>query len=215
MIEEMNNNGKMNGMKILIAVLAIIIVAGLLTQFIYLSMNDGQDPQDLGYTRFDNDTMSRDINDLPYENLSEEEEAGILFMREEEKLARDVYLTLFDAWSKNIFKNIAESENTHTTSIKLLIDKYSLSDPFTEERGTFNNSILQDLYDSLVENGSRSYLDALMVGDAVTDLKAAQYCNILFYGRGERFSEDNVPWSEGLTGLVDYLSGNFDLNSIG
>jgi len=61
------------------------------------------------------------------------------------------------------------------------------------------------------ENG----LDAskvLMVGDAVTDLKAAQYCNALFYGRGERFSGDSVPWSEDLTGLVDYLSCIFDLN---
>ena len=58
---------------------------------------------------------------------------------------------------------------------------------------------------------SENRLDAskvLMVGDAVTDLKAAQYCNALFYGRGERFSKDNVPWSEDLTDLVDYLSCN-------
>lgn len=49
----------------------------------------------------------------------------------------------------------------------------------------------------------------LMVGDAVTDLKAAQYYCALFYGRGEQFSKDNVPWSEDLIGLVDYLSCNF------
>lgn len=62
---------------------------------------------------------------------------------------------------------------------------------------------------------SENRLDAskvLMVGDAVTDLKAAQYCNSLFYGRGEPFSEDNVPWCKDLTGLVNYLSCNFDLN---
>jgi hypothetical protein len=46
----------------------------------------------------------------------------------------------------------------------------------------------------------------------IADLKAAQYCSSLFYGRGERFSEDNVLWSEDLKGLVDYLSCNFDFN---
>ena len=58
---------------------------------------------------------------------------------------------------------------------------------------------------------SENRLDAskvLMVGDAVTDLKAAQYCNSLFYGRGDRFSKNTVPWSEDLKGLVDYLSCN-------
>jgi phosphoglycolate phosphatase-like HAD superfamily hydrolase len=62
---------------------------------------------------------------------------------------------------------------------------------------------------------SENRLDAskvLMVGDAVTDLKAAQYCNSLFYGRGKRFPEDNIPWSEDLTDLVRYLSCNFELN---
>ncbi len=170
MTEEMNNNGKMNGMKILTAILVIVVVAGLLTQFIYSSMNDDEDQQDLGYTRFDNDRLSQDINNLPYENLSEEEKAGLLFMREEEKLARDVYLALFDVWSRNIFENIAESEDTHTGSIKLLIDKYSLSDPFIDERGIFNNSVLQGLYDSLVGNGSKSYLDAVMVGAEIEEL---------------------------------------------
>ena len=52
----------------------------------------------------------------------------------------------------------------------------------------------------------------VMVGDAVTDLRAAQYCSTLFYGRGERFAEYDVPCSKDLTGLVDFLTGRFDLD---
>ena len=66
----------------------------------------------------------------------------------------------------------------------------------------------QYLLERILSENSLDASTVLMVGDAVTDLKAAQYCSTLFYGRGERFSKDNVPWSEDLTGLVDYLSGN-------
>lgn len=64
----------------------------------------------------------------------------------------------------------------------------------------------QYLLEQIISENKLDALKVLMVGDAVTDLNAAQYCSTLFYGRGERFSEDNVPWSVDLTGLVDYLS---------
>lgn len=51
----------------------------------------------------------------------------------------------------------------------------------------------------------------LMVGDAITDLRAARYCGTQFFGRGERFSMEQVPWEEDLTGLAKYLSRCFDL----
>jgi len=67
----------------------------------------------------------------------------------------------------------------------------------------------QYLLERIIAENRLDASKVLMVGDSVTDLKAAQYCNSLFYGRGERFSEDNVPWSKDLTGLVEYLSCNF------
>ena len=42
-------------------------------------------------------------------SLTREEIAGLQFMREEEKLAGDVYLNLFDAWVLTVFENIARS----------------------------------------------------------------------------------------------------------
>ena len=66
------------------------------------------------------------------------------------------------------------------------------------------------LLEQIIHENKLDASEVLMVGDALTDLKAAQYCNTLFYGRGERFSKGQVPWSEDLTNLVEYLSCNFE-----
>jgi len=104
--------------------------------------------------------------------LTEDETAGLLFMREEEKLAHDVYLALYEQWGQPIFKNIAASEQTHTDSVKLLLDKYEIPDPAEEVSapGQFSDQDLQALYDQLVEMGSVSLADALMVGTAVEEI---------------------------------------------
>ncbi len=61
--------------------------------------------------------------------LTAAEEEGLLFMREEEKLARDVYLVLFDKWGLRVFENIAESEQRHMDAVLYLLGKYGLDDP--------------------------------------------------------------------------------------
>ncbi|OGR22694.1 MAG: hypothetical protein A2277_00460 [Desulfobacterales bacterium RIFOXYA12_FULL_46_15] len=63
----------------------------------------------------------------------------------------------------------------------------------------------QYLLERIISENGLDASKVLMVGDAVADLKAAQFCNTLFYGRGERFNGENVPWSQDLTGLVEYL----------
>jgi hypothetical protein len=52
------------------------------------------------------------ITQQPY-TLSKQEEEAILYMREEEKLARDVYDFLYARWSVNPFGNIRRSEQRH------------------------------------------------------------------------------------------------------
>jgi hypothetical protein len=61
--------------------------------------------------------------------LSAEEAASLLFMREEEKLARDVYNTLSATWGIQSFSIIASSEQRHMDEIKVLLDRYALTDP--------------------------------------------------------------------------------------
>ena len=105
------------------------------------------------------------------EAISVEEEHGILFMREEEKLARDVYLTLYEIWGLNIFQNIAKSEQTHTDAIKGLIEKYQLADPVIDDTiGVFTDYHFVEVYEALGAKGSESLEGALQVGTEIEEL---------------------------------------------
>ena len=111
------------------------------------------------------------ITDIEKRNIDTIEKEGILLMREEEKLARDVYLALYDQWNLKIFYNIAQSEKTHMEAIKLLLDRYGIEDPVGEDIiGTFENERLQTLYDELVAKGSQSLEQALSASATVEEL---------------------------------------------
>jgi hypothetical protein len=98
-------------------------------------------------------------------SLTEAEKYWLTYMREEEKLARDVYLSLYDKWQSRVFKNISVSEQTHMDAIKNLLDKYGIADPAEgKAAGVFTNRDLQALYDELIEVGGVSLVDALEVG---------------------------------------------------
>ena len=104
-------------------------------------------------------------NDQSLDVLTDEEIGHITYIREEEKLARDVYLTLYDQYKSQIFANISESEQNHMDAIKGLIDKYELSDPVQNNTvGMFTNQIFTELYIELVEKGRTNYCEALQVG---------------------------------------------------
>ncbi len=103
--------------------------------------------------------------------LTDAEAEGLISMREEEKLARDVYLALYEQWGLPIFDNIAAAETKHTESVLILIDAYGLEDPVTDDTpGVFMNPAFTALYDDLVEQGSESLVDALLVGALIEDL---------------------------------------------
>lgn len=98
--------------------------------------------------------------------------AMLQFMREEEKLARDVYRTMDQYWGTKtaVFANIATSEQQHTDSIDALLDKYQLEDPVVRDvTGVFTNVELQELYDLLVAKGTRSLVDGLYVGALIEE----------------------------------------------
>jgi hypothetical protein len=109
------------------------------------------------------------VLDIPASDLNTEETAALLYMREEEKLARDVYNALYEIWGQPTFTNIAASEQAHMDEIKLLLDRYNLADPALEP-GSFADPNLQALYDQLVAQGSLSLADALKVGAAIEEI---------------------------------------------
>lgn len=103
--------------------------------------------------------------------LTISEAAALAFMREEEKLARDVYTVLFAKWQLPTFQNIAQSEQTHMDSLKSLLDRYGVADPAAgKATGVFVNPELQKLYDQLVQQGSQSLADALRVGGLIEEV---------------------------------------------
>lgn len=101
--------------------------------------------------------------------LTEAEANDLTFMREEEKLARDVYITLYAAWEKRTFNNISQSEQRHMEAMLGLLNTYGLADPALGF-GEFANEELQALYDSLVATGMTSLLDALKVGALIEEV---------------------------------------------
>ena len=107
-----------------------------------------------------------DVDDV----LSQQETDDLQFLKEEEKLARDVYLFSYDLYGQKIFKNISNSEQTHMNSVSVIMKKYGIADFSLAERGKFSNDDLQDLYIDLVNIASISIEDALIVGATIEDL---------------------------------------------
>jgi hypothetical protein len=101
--------------------------------------------------------------------LTDVEEADLLFMREEEKLAHDVYVVMYGSWSARVFSNISWSEQNHMNAMLRLLNQYNLPDPAVGF-GVFYNEELQALFDSLIERGLQSRLEALLVGALIEEV---------------------------------------------
>lgn len=102
------------------------------------------------------------------------EKAALEYMRQEEKLARDVYLTLAERWSVPVFRNIARSEQTHMSAVKVLLDRYGIADPVAGlARGDYALPALDSLYAELVAKGSASLAAAAAVGVQIERLDIA------------------------------------------
>lgn len=118
-----------------------------------------------------NDSEDEYVVDDFVENtiISQEDSEGLLFMLEEEKLARDTYKYLYEKWNFNQFSNIKNSEQTHINAIENLLKKYKLSYSILPE-GVFNNPELQALYDTFKVDGSKSVVEAIQIGATIEDL---------------------------------------------
>lgn len=100
--------------------------------------------------------------------------ADLTFLREEEKLARDVYRTLGARWGLRVFSNISASEETHMTRVLQRLDALGLPDPVVDDAtGAFVDPILADLFTTLTTRGQASLEAALQVGATIEDLDIA------------------------------------------
>jgi hypothetical protein len=112
--------------------------------------------------------------------LSTADEADISLLREEEKLARDVYLTLAERWQLPIFANIARAEQKHMDLVLKLIETYGLVDSITDDTvGAFNDGFLAQSYIDFVADGDISLVAALAVGVEIEDMDLADLYAII------------------------------------
>lgn len=148
--------------------LKLLLIGGVLGVFSSCTNNNEVSPQE---SSFNQTQVTQQIGNLPLETISTAEKNGLLVMREEEKLAKDVYITLYKKWNLNVFNNISSSEATHTSAVLSLLQKYNIPDPVgTNDVGIFENTTLQKLYNDLVAKGSSSFLEGVKVGATIEDL---------------------------------------------
>ena len=111
------------------------------------------------------------FDEIEVTSVSATESDELVYLREEEKLARDVYLTLAERWQLPIFSAIAAAEQRHTDAVKKALDLYEIADPVTDDTvGVFTNAALAQLFTDLVQQGTISLVDALIVGATIEDL---------------------------------------------
>ncbi len=104
------------------------------------------------------------------EELNSDERAMLQFMKEEEKLARDVYYALNDIWNARVFSNISKSEERHIAAVMGLVEYYNLGSTEVKAPGEYESEEFKALYDQLEEQGSQSIEEAMKVGALIEEL---------------------------------------------
>lgn len=145
---------------ILASIITIIIFAGVINGNLFTSEVKAQDKHSCYYAV-----------DLPKQDVSAGEEKEMLYMIEEEKMARDFYTIMFDKWGLRPFGNIKEAEQRHMDAIESLLNKYGIANPVTNlKQGEFKDEKIKSLYLSFLEQGNKSALDALKAGAEIEEI---------------------------------------------
>ena len=134
-----------------------------------------------GSTSVDDTTLDG-LNATEVDGLDATEVSHLTFMREEEKLARDVYLTLAGLYpNQQVFSRIAtRAEQTHTDTMRDKLDQFNLPDPNPDTNnlpsslGIFTGDewgwYFTEKFALLTAKGEVSELDALYVGALIEEL---------------------------------------------
>lgn len=112
-----------------------------------------------GITLLDKDQASNNVTTA----------SALAYLLEEEKLAHDVYQSMYDEWGARVFSNIQGSETMHQKLVLALMESRNLPDSRTTEFGKFNDPALQQLYDELIAQGSQNVTEAYKAGVAVEE----------------------------------------------
>lgn len=106
-------------------------------------------------------------------SLSAAESSTLQYMLEEEKLAHDIYIKMYEKWGVKIFTNISKSESKHQSLVADAATTFDVADTRTSSVGVFTNPDLQNLYNDLLLKGLNSQMDAYEVGRSIEELDIA------------------------------------------
>lgn len=113
-------------------------------------------------------------------SLTATQRSALAEMADEEKMAHDLYVALGDKYPEvRQFQMIPNAESRHLEAVQTLLTRYSIADPTVgKSAGEFSSARIQNLYDTLLVQGSASSTAALNVGVVVektdiADLNAA------------------------------------------
>jgi len=118
---------------------------------------------------------AKSLNGFPISSgLTDAEKANILYLFEEEKLAHDIYVEMYNSYGAYVFNNISESEQRHMDSVAKVISKYELDDTVVNNGpGIFTNEVIRDEYDRLLDKGNLNLASALEVGVEIEEMDIA------------------------------------------
>ena len=105
-------------------------------------------------------------------NITPADIAGLMLMREEEKMAKDVYTYFYSQFNYRIFNNISKSETVHSEAVLRVINYYKLTDPATNVAGTFSDAHMQELYTKFTTE-AKTVEDALKTGAFIEEYDIA------------------------------------------
>ena len=117
-------------------------------------------------------------------SLSQAEKDGLTLMREEEKLAGDVYAYFYGKYALRPFTNINKSEIRHSDAVLRLLTYFGLNDPKINESGKFTNSEIQALYNQLIAAGSTADL-ALATGAYIEEYDIADLRKLILESQND------------------------------
>lgn len=149
----------------------LLISALLVGVFILFAFSGCSTTASNGKGNSNSNSSGNNYESVSTASLSSSEVEGLIYMAEEEKLARDVYTYLSDLWGIQLFDNIAQAEQTHMDAVLFLISKRNLENPIkSDSMGEFTDPNLKSLYEQLIATGAKSEVDALKVGAAIEEI---------------------------------------------
>ncbi|MGF1643579.1 MAG: DUF2202 domain-containing protein [Thiotrichales bacterium] len=108
---------------------------------------------------------------FPMGEITLAERAGVIFLREEEKLAADLLAFAASRWGDPLFAGMTVAERSNSDAVKLLMTRHGIYDPAAgKATGVFEDRGLQTLFDALRARVELSLIDALLVSAEVAEI---------------------------------------------